>query len=75
MCPSSDIAVLEEIGNKHPALMQSWCNRLEEWRNNHGLPPEWITESRWRKKDQGIVVPVSGRECEGGVSDEEDSNC
>jgi phosphoadenosine phosphosulfate reductase len=75
MCPSSDIAVLEEIGNKHPALMQSWSNHLEEWRKAHDLPPEWVTESRWRKKDPGIVVPASGSGNEGDVPDEEDSNC
>ncbi len=75
MCPSSDIAVLEEIGNKHPELMQSWCNHLEEWRKNHGLPPEWTTQSRWRKKDQGTVVAASGRDIEGDMADEEDSNC
>ena len=37
--------------------MQSWNNRLEEWRNNHGLPPEWTTESWWRKKDHGDRSP------------------
>jgi phosphoadenosine phosphosulfate reductase len=75
MCPSSDIAVLEEIGNKNPELMRSWYNHLEEWRKNHGLPPEWTTESRWRKKDQGILVQASGRDISGDVADEEDSNC
>jgi phosphoadenosine phosphosulfate reductase len=75
MCPSSDIAVLEGIGNKHPGLMQSWCNRLDEWRINHGLPPEWTTESRWRKKDPGNVLPVPDGVRGGDLADEEDSNC
>ena len=75
MCPSSDIAVLEEIGKNHPGLMQSWRERLEEWRKSHGLPPEWITKSMWRKKDPGIISKASGSDHPGGVADEEDSNC
>jgi len=75
MCPSSDIAVLEEIGRNHPALMQSWNSRLEEWRKIQGFPPEWTTESRWRKKDQGVRVPDPARDSGGDVADEEGSNC
>ncbi|MDD1675410.1 MAG: phosphoadenosine phosphosulfate reductase family protein [Methanomicrobiales archaeon] len=61
MCPSSDIAVLRTIGEKYPELWQEWTLKLEEWRKNHNLAPEWVQEARWRLK--------------GGVVAEEDSNC
>ena len=48
MCPSSDMAVIEVIREKYPELWDGWELRLSEWREEHGLPPGWVEEMRWR---------------------------
>jgi phosphoadenosine phosphosulfate reductase len=58
MCPSSDLAVMEEIEERYPRLWEEWTKRLEAWRLSQNLPEEWITEGRWRMR--------------GRVTDEED---
>jgi phosphoadenosine phosphosulfate reductase len=60
MCPSSDMALIHRIEAGYPALWQGWLDRLGEYRLAHGLPPEWVTEGRWRMVQGG--------------SDEEDSH-
>jgi phosphoadenosine phosphosulfate reductase len=58
MCPSSDLAVMEDIGERYPGLWQAWKDRLEAWRLSQNLPETWTTEGRWRMR--------------GRVTDEED---
>ncbi len=48
MCPSSDVAVIEEIRQKYPDLWREWNTRLGAWQEAHGLPPEWVTGCGWR---------------------------
>ncbi|NYT07483.1 MAG: phosphoadenosine phosphosulfate reductase family protein [Methanomicrobiales archaeon] len=48
MCPSSDVAVIEEIRKKYPELWREWSDRLGAWQEAHGLPPEWVTRGGWR---------------------------
>lgn len=60
MCPSSDMALVHMIGAEYPFLWQGWLDRLEEYRKKRGLPPEWVTEGRWRLAE--------------GEPDEEDSH-
>ncbi len=60
MCPSSDMALIHGIEADYPELWAEWCSQLEGWRQNHNLPPEWITEGRWRLRE--------------GCTDEEDSH-
>ena len=76
MCPSSDIAILEKIRARYPVLWGQWTKKLEEWGEKHGLPPEWISEVRWRKRDKECSNTgnrVIERELV--TTDEEDSNC
>jgi len=61
LCPSSDVAVLEDIKKSYPDLWDTWELKLKTWREDHGLPAAWIDEMRWRIKE--------------GVADEADSNC
>jgi phosphoadenosine phosphosulfate reductase len=60
MCPSSDMALIHRIEADYPALWQGWLDRLERYRQAHGLPVEWVTEGRWRLVE--------------GETDEEDSH-
>jgi phosphoadenosine phosphosulfate reductase len=60
MCPSSDMALIHQIEAGYPTLWQRWLHRLEQYRQAHSLPAEWVTEGRWR-----LVV---------GGKDEEDSH-
>ena len=60
MCPSSDMALIHGIETGYPVLWQGWLSKLEEWRQANSLPATWISEGRWRLKEEG--------------SDEEDSN-
>ena len=60
MCPSSDMALIHGIEAGYPELWQGWIARLEEYRQMHGLPAEWVTEGKWRLVEGG--------------SDEEDSH-
>jgi phosphoadenosine phosphosulfate reductase len=48
MCPSSDVAVIEEIREQYPDLWRGWRTRLGAWQEAHGLPPEWVTMGGWR---------------------------
>ena len=48
MCPSSDVAVMEEIREKYPELWGEWSARLGAWQEARGLPPEWVTGCGWR---------------------------
>jgi phosphoadenosine phosphosulfate reductase len=48
MCPSSDMALIHIIEEDYPGLWKGWLGRLEQYREAHGLPAEWITEGRWR---------------------------
>ena len=61
MCPSSDMAVIEDIRRRYPDLWGTWEQRLQDWRKDHGLPPAWIDEMRWRLRE--------------GVADESASHC
>jgi len=38
MCPSSDMALIHMIEAEYPALWQGWLDRLEQYREAHGLP-------------------------------------
>ena len=60
MCPSSDMALIHMIEEDYPDLWQDWTSRLTGWQESQGLPPEWITEGKWRLKE--------------GSSDEADSH-
>jgi phosphoadenosine phosphosulfate reductase len=51
MCPSSDMALIHMIETEYPALWAGWRSQLEEWQYRHGLPPEWISEGRWRLRE------------------------
>jgi phosphoadenosine phosphosulfate reductase len=76
MCPSSDIAVLEQIRERYPALWAHWTARLEEWREKTGFPREWTTEERWRKREPVAADNGTNPEkVEFMKTDEEDSNC
>src|SRR5512137_782461 len=48
MCPSSDMALIHMIEAEYPGLWQGWLDRLDQYRQAHGLPAEWVTEGRWR---------------------------
>ncbi|OPZ42447.1 MAG: hypothetical protein BWY93_01841 [Euryarchaeota archaeon ADurb.BinA087] len=61
LCPSSDVAVLDDIRKRYPDLWETWELQLRKWREDHGLPAAWVDEMRWRIRE--------------GVSDETDSNC
>jgi phosphoadenosine phosphosulfate reductase len=60
MCPSSDMALIHMIEAEYPALWQGWLDRLDQYRQAHGLPAEWVTEGKWRLVE--------------GSQDEEDSH-
>jgi phosphoadenosine phosphosulfate reductase len=60
MCPSSDMALIHLIETEYPVLWQGWLDRLEDYRQAHGLPKEWVTEGKWRLVE--------------GCTDEEDSH-
>src|SRR5512137_1443203 len=60
MCPSSDMALIHMIEAEYPGLWQGWLDRLDQYRQAHGLPAEWVTEGRWRLAE--------------GSEDEEDSH-
>jgi phosphoadenosine phosphosulfate reductase len=51
MCPSSDMALIHRIEADYPHLWQGWLDRLETYREAHGLPDEWITAGQWRLKE------------------------
>ena len=51
MCPSSDMALIHRIEADYPDLWQGWLDRLETYREAHGLPDEWITAGQWRLKE------------------------
>jgi phosphoadenosine phosphosulfate reductase len=61
MCPSSDVAIIEEIQGKYPEMWREWNARLGVWQKAHGLPPEWVTEARWRIR--GEVCNETYRDC------------
>jgi len=50
MCPSSDRGIMKIIESRRPALWNAWTRHLEDWRERHGLPAEWITEALWRRR-------------------------
>lgn len=51
MCPSSDIAVLRLIQERHAALWENWRTELEGWRERCNLPEEWLHGEKWRMKE------------------------
>jgi len=53
MCPSSDMALIHMIETEYPALWQGWLDRLEQYREAHGLPAKWVTEGKWRLVEGG----------------------
>jgi phosphoadenosine phosphosulfate reductase len=61
MCPSSDIAVIEEIKTRFPGLWSEWTARLSGWQGKKGLPPEWIEKDRWRMRE--AVADETDRYC------------
>jgi phosphoadenosine phosphosulfate reductase len=48
MCPSSDMALIHMIEERYPGLWQGWQNRLEQYRGDHNLPADWVTNGKWR---------------------------
>jgi phosphoadenosine phosphosulfate reductase len=51
MCPSSDLAIIEEIRSRFPELWSGWTARLANWQKEKDLPPGWISEHRWRLRE------------------------
>jgi hypothetical protein len=41
------------IAQEYPELWQGWVEKLEEWQKSAGLPEEWITDGKWRLKEEG----------------------
>jgi hypothetical protein len=54
------MALIHMIEAEYPVLWQGWLARLEQWREAHQLPAEWITEGKWRIRE--------------GCTDDEDSH-
>jgi phosphoadenosine phosphosulfate reductase len=52
MCPSSDVAVIEEIRSRYPRLWSSWHAHLVGWKESHGLPDDWLDEMKWRIREE-----------------------
>jgi len=52
MCPSSDIATFEIIKNEYPDLWKKWDDKIEEYREKHGLPESWAVNFEWRKRGE-----------------------
>jgi phosphoadenosine phosphosulfate reductase len=61
MCPSSDIAVIEEIKSRFPELWGEWSARLARWQGEKDLPIEWISEDRWRMRE--VCADEADRHC------------
>ncbi|MFA4860880.1 phosphoadenosine phosphosulfate reductase family protein [Methanoregula sp.] len=53
MCPSSDMALIHMIADEYPELWQSWTEKLETYRQSAGLPEAWITDGKWRLREEG----------------------
>ena len=53
MCPSSDMALIHMIAEEYPDLWKGWTDKLETWRQSAGLPKEWITDGKWRLREDG----------------------
>ena len=51
MCPSSDVAVIEEIRSQYPGLWSGWHARLVEWQELHDLPDNWVDQMKWRLQE------------------------
>jgi len=51
MCPSSDVAVIEEIRSRYPGLWSSWHARLAGWKESRGLPDDWLDQMKWRIRE------------------------
>jgi phosphoadenosine phosphosulfate reductase len=47
------MALIHMIEAEYPGLWQGWLDRLEQYRQAHGLPPAWVTEGRWRLVEGG----------------------
>jgi phosphoadenosine phosphosulfate reductase len=45
--------LIHMIEAEYPGLWQGWLDRLEHYRQAHGLPPAWVTEGRWRLVEGG----------------------
>ncbi|MDI3482410.1 MAG: phosphoadenosine phosphosulfate reductase [Candidatus Methanomethylophilaceae archaeon] len=57
LCPASDMAELEIVANKSQQY-ERWNEYLRQYRDEHGLPPEWEKYALWRWKK----VPPSIKE-------------
>jgi len=53
MCPSSDMALIHMIAEDYPDLWKDWTGRLGQWQKAQGLPETWITDGRWRLREEG----------------------
>lgn len=53
MCPSSDLAVIEEIQRDYPHLWQDWEGKLRTWQEAHELPEAWVANGEWRRRGSG----------------------
>jgi len=51
LCPASKIAHFLVLKNNHNNLWQKWIRFLEEFKNNRGLPEEWLLYGLWRWKE------------------------
>jgi len=51
MCPSSDMATIEEIKSRYPDLWRSWRSHLSGWQEAQGLSPEWMINEEWRIRE------------------------
>ncbi|MHA1683415.1 MAG: phosphoadenosine phosphosulfate reductase domain-containing protein [Promethearchaeota archaeon] len=50
LCPAQSIANLKNLEKTHRALYKKWMAFLEDYRNKHQLPKEWIEWGLWRFK-------------------------
>jgi hypothetical protein len=46
------MALIHMIETEYPALWAGWRSRLEEWQQKEGLSPEWVSEGRWRLREE-----------------------
>jgi phosphoadenosine phosphosulfate reductase len=56
MCPSSDMALIHMIAEEYPDLWEGWTAKLSAWQKAKGLPETWVTDGRWRmREDKGVT--------------------
>lgn len=53
MCPSSDMALIHMIEDAYPDHWKDWTGKLQQWQQARGLPETWISDGRWRLREEG----------------------